>query len=1161
MKTTFWCYTALLALLLLVGTSVAQNAGTGAIAGVISDSRGAVVPDATIKVTNQANGAVRSARTTSSGAYAIQLLEPGLYVIEVSKQSFKDSKYDQIMVKVTETYNLNITLQVGSIGETVQVTSTGSDLQTENASVGQVTEGKVVEALPLATRNYTQIVALNPGISNEVADATALGRGYGGMVGLGTISAAGAQGIDNSVAMNGQSVNDLQQSQFFSGGFPIPNPDTIEEFKVQTVTYDAAYGHAGGAHIDVITKGGSNSFHGGVFEFFRNTALNANSYFSNLNHQPRPVLLQNQFGFTLGGPVVKNKVTFFTSYQGTRQRDALDPACSTGQFFGPALTDTNRTRAGLGALLSSDPTFDQQNGFGGIGVAPDGSNISNQALALLNLKLPGGQFLIPSAQTILGGSNPETAGANLFSTACPFTENQFMTNVDWNQSNKSVWRERFFFATSNTAFPFPASIAGITSTSTPGFPERNPEHYRNFSLANDYAFSPHLLNEASIGYNRLSAFFGQSTPFQWSQAGVTVPPVDQPVIPLLAIGSYPAVGGNGQNSLIAQNQYLFQDNLSWVIGRHSLRFGGGGEWDELNYVQQTGFADVEFATWADFLLGLPGGPVANGGNGSPDSNVLFSTDLIGNLNRHWRAWDWNAYVQDDIKVTPRFTFNVGLRMEWLGGLGEPYGLNENFDFARASHDAPTPTLAGYVVPSNYRGIPPAGVTVERNGSLPYAGDRQLGFNPRLGFAWQLPRSDRFVLRGGYGMYHEKLGGQPWSQTGTLAPWSQNRFFQEPDLTWSNPIPASSNVTFPDWSNGFYQAGSNLAVLGFSDNFHPPLVQHFGLNLQTKVASGTVFEIGYIGTRGTGLLGLRRPNQAPLASAANPIRGQTTNTFANIFERQPFLGLSRGSSAMFGNLVDSWYNALAASLSKTFTHNVQFLGSYTWARSLTNAARAISNPNGGPLVGNAFDFHHSQNWGPDSFVRPHRFVFSGVYNFPALQGESRYLRDTLGGWSLSGVFTIQSGRRLTATDTNSHNVFGVTRFGGDLAQLSGACSAGQFVTRGSVQSKLNNYFNASCFTNQYPVIGDDGLATGFGNARPGILSGPDQNNVDLAIAKVFPLRLAREGVNLQFRAEAFNAFNHPQFASPSAEVDSSAFGIINSTVVNPRIVQLALKLNF
>ncbi len=764
--------------LLIAKCAFGQSAGTGAISGTVLDPGGALVVDAKIVVTSQATSESRTVNSNLHGVYAVPALLPGLYTVEISKNGFKTLRYRDVNVVVTETTAVNPRLEIGQVTEQVTVEAFAAQLQTESSTLGQVTSGEQVRDLPLVTRNYTQIVSLNPGVAADVNDAGAIGRGSLGMGGVPIVSNGGTE-ADNNVQMNGVGINDLQSSGYFSGGVAIPNPDTIQEFKVQTSQYDASYGRNAGANVDVITKGGSNDFHGAVWEFFRNEDLNANTYFRNATDQPRPVLKQNQFGFDLGGPIRHDKLFFFTSYQGTRQRNGLDPSCSSSVNSPPITND--RSAAALGQLFAGQRGF-IQDALGGVGpaIASDGSNINPVALALLQMKLPNGQYLIPTPQTVnTNAPSFDSEGFSAYSVACPYSEDQLMTNADWQISAKSKLEGRFFFANSSTTYTLPqANIGGGT---VPGAPVGLTNDFRNFTLTHTYIFSGALINRAEVAFHRTLGLFDQHRPFTYSAIGATVPSFDNGIPAIgLDFGSPTgmSLGGNGQTVRLAQNTYSFQDALTWTRGRHTLRFGAGVSREQLNEVGFQYLAAELFLTWPDFLLGLD----ANDNGTAPfalfglaTSNIIASLDVPALFDRAWRVWEPNAYVQDDFKITNRLTINLGLRYDHLGDLADTLGRNSSFDLALADPNPPASgSYNGYLVSSNYPGgtLPP-GVKKVGNEFGGY-GDKQNTWNPRVGFAWRLPKSDDFVLRGGYGIYHSRYTGQPFLQLLVGAPFGQIR---------------------------------------------------------------------------------------------------------------------------------------------------------------------------------------------------------------------------------------------------------------------------------------------------------------------------------------------------------------------------------------------------
>ena len=1122
----------------------AQIAGTGAVSGVVRDPSGAVVPGATVAATNVATGLSRQVTTNGTGEFEIEILEPGRYGISVAKPGFATSKVTNVVVNVTEVTTVNVKLAIGTSQVTVEVQAAGELLQTQSSTLGSVVTGDMVRNLPLDSRNYTQIITLSPGVSADVFNAGSFGRGSTTMVSGGTNSS------DNNFQMDGVEINDRQGSGAFSGGVAIPNPDTIEEFKVQTSQYDASYGRNAGANVNVVTKTGSNQFHGSVWEFFRNEALNANDYFLKQAGQPRAELRQNQPGMTFGGPVKHNKVFFFTSYQSTRQITGLDPQCSSS-FNEPPLTN-DRSAAALGALFAGQPTFVQELVGAPLGptVAPDGSNIAPQALALFNLKLPNGQYVIPTPQRINPALPFAAQGVSAISLPCHFNEDQFMTNGDWDQTPSTQWQVRFFFANSQQAYTLPSSDIG--GSTVPGFPKETPNHYRNLSVLNNHIFGPHLLNQAEFGFHSTWVDTVQEGAFTYSDLGATVPSFDNAMPAIEFLGSI-ALGGNGQTVTVAQDTWLGQDTVSWTRGRHAFRFGGGVVRVHNDIPNFSFLGGLLFGTYSDALLGQDAEE-----NGTPFSNMFLSVDLPGELQRKFRSLDYNMYAQDDFKVTPTLTLNLGFRFERIGDISDALGRTSNFDITRADPNPPASgSLAGFVVASNFPGTVPEGVT-QSSTLLAIAGDGQNTLNPRVGFAWQVPGVHQLVLRGGYGIFHETPTGQPNLQLLTNPPFSELRELEgAPNgaANWANPI-APFSGTFPTFVS--YSPTTSLSPFTFANNFRPAIAQHFSLNTQTALARNTVLEVGYLGTRGQHITITRLPNQALSASPTNPIRGQTSNTLANLGERVPILGFSTNTFQQVESSGSSWYNALLVNLTQRFKNGSELQAAYTWSSSLSDTVGASTGPNGGTRTGD--QNNPRADYGKDEYTRPQRLVVNFVYDIPTPFRLTSFAGQVLGGWAAMGVVTVQAGHNLTFTSTNGTNAFGISGQDQDFAEISPSCTNAMLETQGSVTSRLNNYFKQSCFSTPYPVITVDG-GTGFGNSRPGIVRGPAQNNIDFALRKQFLVSVWHEPIHSEFRAELFNAFNTPQFADPATATDSATFGIINTTAVAPRIMQLAVKFSF
>jgi len=1140
------CYVILSLLLALPLQVLGQTAGTGALTGTVSDPKGAVVADAQIAITNEVTGEARNVVSQQNGTFIAPLLQPGSYRLEITKAGFKKAVKEGLRVNVAETTRLDIELEVGTVQEQVSITAEAQMLQTESVTLGRVTDRALVSNLPLVTRNYTQIVTLSPGISASVTNATELGRGSSSESG-GSFRAHGAFARDNNFQMNGVQINDLQASGFFSGGIAVPNPDAIQEFKVQTGLYDASFGRNAGANVNVITKSGTNEYHGTVFEFLRNDVLNANEFFRNRAGQPRGVLKQNQFGFTFGGPIKKDKLLFFGSYQGMRQINGVGGG-GTSSFFSPPFSD-DRSRAALGRLFGG-----QTGVFGGVAVAPDGSNISSQAVELLNLKLPNGTFLIPTPQSVNPAQPFPLRGFSSFSEPASFDEDQFIIDIDYLHTANSKIAGRFFFANSNQNTPFP--VTNLGGPASPGFPVLTDDNMRNLTISHIYTITPTLLNQFEFGFHRILVPTVQQEAFKWSDVGVKAPASGND-FPAIAIAGSMTIGGNGQGLTLNQNHFTFQDSVTYVRGIHTFRFGGGYTRSQLNIEDFHFLAGLIFQSWPDFLLGLHAGPVASGGNGSPLSNVIASIDIPGLLDRAWRLNDFNLYAQDNIKLTPSFTLFLGLRYERLDNLGDKLGRNSGFDIALANPNPPAAgTIDGFVVSENFPGTPPPGV-LQLDNKFGIRGDHMNNLGPRVGFAWQFLQ--RMVMRGGYGVYQTRATGQPFVQLAAGPPFALVRqLVGVPNAGATFADPFGPDLTFPQFPA--YSPTTQRSIAYIDQHYRPPVSQQFSLGIQTDLGHELLLDVGYVGARGTHQILAHTQNQALLASPSNPIRGVTTNTVANIPLRVPIQGFTAPGLSDIDSPASSWYHSLEASLTKRLSNGLQFLAAYTFSHAYTDAATNTFAGGGGVSGDNN---NRRANYGLADFNREHRLVVSYLYQFPTPSFKS-FVDNLLGGWSVAGVTTFQSGLPLTLTGTNAANVFGITT---DRAQLAAGCTHAGLTTSGSVHEKLNNYFASNCIARNaagaavWPIVGDDGRATAFGNSGVGIAFGPDQRNFDIAIIKRTPINRLRENANLEFRTEFFNAFNTTQFANPSTNVSSAAFGTITATSVNPRIIQFGLKLNY
>jgi hypothetical protein len=1132
-----------------------QTASTGALTGATLDPSGAVVPAVTLHLAKLDGTEKTSAISDEHGRFGFILLSPGTYELHASKTDFEPLNLSYLHIVVTETLRLELRLQVATRFENTQVSSEPSMVQTDTSALGRVVNEKAVRSLPLATRNFAQIAGLAPGVITGVYNAGELGSGAIALSQIGVsndgIYVHGARSYDNNWQLDGISVSDVLSTSSASGGIPIPNPDTLEEFKVQTGLYDAAFGRSTGANISVITKHGGNNYHGSIFEFLRNDVLNANDYFLNETGQRRPALKQNQFGFALGGPIQKDRLLFFGSYQGTRQINGVAAgqtrvAC-TVSLHEPPLTN-DRSVAALGLL------FGGMKGVGSVAVNPDGSNINPVALALLNFKLPDGSFLIPTPQTVASSVPFARQGFSVFTEPCHFNENQFLFNVDYIPSQKDQFAAHFFLANDDQLVTFPGNGMDPIGN-TAGFSSPGNSDFFVFSFAYTHVLSSSTLNEARIGSVRTSSKTEANAPFEWSNVGVAEGTMNkQNQLPsLLILGSVSMAPAFPRT--YTQESFVFGDIFSSLKGAHALRFGGSITrlQDPLDFAGFPSF--LEFLSWPDFLLGLNGT-----GNGTGMfSNIFKSADAFGLFNREFEAWEVSGFAEDDYRIKKSLTLNVGVRYERPGQFGDKLGRNSSFDITKAdANPPPSGSLDGYIVASNFPSALPLGVMHANNRFGTY-GDEQDTIAPRVGFAWRiLPQTSGLALRGGYGIYYSRPTGQSFTASVIAPPFSLTRTrtglanreatFQAP---FAQPFPTATS--FPMFAP--YSPTTESSVNTLAPNFRPAMVQQFSLNVQAELKKDWLLETGYVGARGTHLQRFRSLNQALDATPDDPIRGVTSNTLANIGLRVPVPGILPDALRETESEGSSWYNGLEASLTKRSSHGLQFLASYTFSETLDTDGANINGTSAGNTLTVGNQNSPRQRWGRASFDRTHRFVFSETWTLPSPSAGLQ--RALLGGWDLAGVLTIQSGSALTISDTNANNVFGISE---DRAQLSGTCSKNQLVKGGSVESKLGGYFNSTCFTTP-PIIGADGIGTAFGDSATGIVHGPGQANLDLALSKTVALNRLIEKSDLQFRAEFFNTLNHPEFANPDTNFTSPTFGVINSTAVNARVGQLALRFAF
>ena len=1147
-----------------------QTADTGAIAGTVSDASGALVPRAAVVIDSQGTGEKRDLSTDGEGNFSVQFLPPGNYDLTVRAAGFEPFMLNGVQVQITEVSRLKVQLALGGAKQQIVVSAVPPLLQTENATLGRVIDQETIVDLPLVDRNFTEILGLTAGTNTNIVDATQLGAGSQ------EIRANGARSGDNNFMLNGVDANSYSSNitevtPFGGAGIAIPAPDTIQEFKVQTSLYDAQYGRGAGANVNIETRSGTTDLHGNAYYFGRNEVLDANNFFANATGVPRGEFRRSQPGGTLGGPAPwsKKRTFFFVSYQATRDANAASLSSSVSSLSLPPIPQA-RTPASLGAAFGG-----QTGAFGGVAVAPDGSNINPVALKLLNAKNPDGTYVIPSPQTSSSGVN--------YTAVVPghYNEDQFNTNFDFNLRAADRLSAKFFFSNSNQDVPF----FGAT---VPGFPVLRSFENRNLAISETHIFSSRAINQYRFGFSRLA---GQSV------AGGTLTDQDvginrfsdpqEGIIPQTEVLGAFEVGNSGQDQgKTAGNNFYISDVIFLTRGTHNLRLGTEIFRNQFNHRIDYSAGTMTLLSFPDFLLGLPAGPAGAGGNGTSYSNIFFSSVAAGIPDAGQRASAADFFALDDWKVTRSLTMNLGIRVEVNGQSSEVRGRISNF-FPQFYVPPPAagftaPDTSGFVLPTNFSGNAPQGFPRENPTLLNHP--VQTHPEPRVGFAWQPLSSGDLVLRGGYGIYADRTS---FEGNGSLLalnpPFALNAVLNgAPNAAASleSPFPnLPPNPSFPNFGGNMlpgppFTASSFLRSPIITDpDFKESTVQQYDFELQYQHKS-YVFSVGYAGAKGTHLGVGRSNNQPLLVSPSGPVNGLTTNSAANAAERVPFVGLSpllyRLQSS--GNSI---YNSLQATLKKDMSHGFQFLAAYTFSKSIDDAGdtlgAAIAGTFGLPITGQVV--YNNQNdaaaqRGVSDFDRTHRLVFGGMWNVPGPEeATSTAVRKLADGWSISGIATLQSGLPFSIMDSAAGTLFGPATIytTGSLAPGATLADAGR---SGSVSSRVNEFFNTKAFV-PAPYIPDGGLIDGeypvsgggtiFGNLGRNILRGPDQEDFDIAAIKTTSLT---DRVKLIFRWETFNALNRPNFANPSNDVSTpSTFGVISALTVNPRIMQYALKVQF
>jgi Carboxypeptidase regulatory-like domain/TonB dependent receptor len=1110
---------SLLALGLAPGVALGQ-AATGQLTGTVEDAAGAVVPGASVNATNVATGAHRQAESGAEGGFALLSLAPGKYKVEVSARGFKRVVVEEVDVNVTQTSTLNLTLEPSSVDETVTVTAEGTLVQQESSQVGRVLDSRPISQLPLPTRNFQQLLTLSPGTSASVSNNTELGRGDA------VISVNGQRTTSNSVRINGVDANSVGTNS--TPNIAVPATDSLQEFVVQTSLYDASQGRNAGGNVEAITKSGGSAYHGNIYEFLRNDALNANDFFLNAAGRPRPVLTRNQFGGTIGGPIVREKAFFFASYQGTRERNGASLNNSlTFPFIPTFLTDNNRTAAGLAAAYNAfNATLPPAQRMAPLTITE--AQVSPIAVSILNARLPNGSFAIPSSG-LSGALPPVQAVLVPQSGVSTFRENQFNGNFDWTINTKHTFSAKNFFA-SNPTRQANYNFAGLGNgpTQLPGTGGDLDIIQTLSSLTDTYVFSPNLINQARFGFSRLRVTSVPEEPFTSQQFGIANPLGNLfqgmptlTVTGLFTLGSSPLAD---QSSRI--NSFTFQDSVSVVKGRHRIKTGAEYRRSQVNfYFNAFSRGQLIFPTFSNFLLGQ-------------------SVSIIGSgaYDRAFRVNDLSAFVQDDFKITDRLTLNLGLRYDYYGLPVEKYGRLVNFipeQFRSGTIASPAGSPNGFVQAGNALNPLPGVPTVE-DSLVP---NDKNNFAPRVGLAYRVNDSGTIALRGGYGVYYDRVSTR----------FANTQLFNFPYLglgvgvfrPLANPFAAVPqpgafpvNATVP---SPLTPLGILISGVYVDPNLRTPYVQQYNANVQWEFARNYLLEAGYVGSKGTKLLQLLTINQ--------PVYNPATNTFAAPFG--PFVSAQKNATGGLQQVQtssNSHYDSLQLSVTKRFSRGLQFLSAYTFGKSIDYYSGGTINE----LVSTPGDQRDwKTNRGRSDFDRRHRFVTSFVYDLPALVSNSSASRWLLNDWGVNGILTFQSGLPFSVIQAPDNNTI-------QRANLRPTFT-GDIEGSGRTQDRLNQYFNINAFAPSNLTGGFFDPRAPFGNTGRNILTGPGQKNVDFSVVKFIPFT---ESVRGEFRTEFFNLFNWANFANPNSNISIPAtFGRITQTSAGPRVIQFAFKLDF
>lgn len=1117
----FWAVVAVVGLLLSITATTSAQTYTATLTGTVSDPQGATVPNVRVTATNQGTKLEYLAQTGDSGVYTIPFLPVGSYVITVEATGFKKLVSNEIQLEVNQIARVDLKLQVGGVNEQVTISDVAPVLQTENVTVGNVISGNTTTNLPLNGRNFQQLTLLVPGTINPNPNGfTAVGQGAQGRP---YVNGNREQG--NAFLLDGISVDETIDNRI---GYK-PNVDAIAEFRVETSNSSAEFGNVTGATVNATLKSGTNDFHGNVFEFLRNDALDAQTWANNRNGvKTKPKLRQNVFGGTLGGPIIRNKIFFFTDYQGIVQRTGgggsvavASQAWRNGDLS--TLSKYIRDPQKTGRCDATDQTACFADG-GVLGKIPAARIVNPVAKALFaDTQL----YPLPSRINSTNG-----VGILDVVTAAKVDSHQFDVKIDARLSEKDNLSGRYSFTNYEQA-----GIKGALPVIPTSAQFSRPQ---NFVLNWTRTITPTIVNEARIGFNR--ALFITNNAYDWAGIGngnqkLGIPGGQVvPGISLIQLGSgLSNIGAVGTNEVNAPNTFHYGDNLTILRGSHTFKMGGQLQRYQQNryyagnngalglFVYDNTFTGVAFA---DFLLDLLTRKGLGGVSGTNKGTWGHRQNRIG------------IFFQDDWKVRNNLTLNLGMRWEYTSPVVEVVDRQSNFQLFSGKQ-----LFAGK--DGNSRAL-----------YNPY----YKGFEPRLGIAWKL--ADRLVMRLGYGITQYMEG------TGSNLRLPLNPpFFSEADVSYNTGGgPGTITKGFTDVIVRDRPAG---LIRVWDPNLRPQFTQQWNLAFEYQLTSMTSVSAAYVGHKADHLVAPTDWNQplpgvGPAVDPNSPDPNNPRILWPSAQSRRPLFAVLPDVTQISGTA--SWsisnYHGLQLNARQRYSKGLEFIASYTWSKTMTDNLGYYGS--GGVAAQGAYSGNHydrrGYNYGPAFFDATHNFVVSGTYDLPFGKGRAwgkdlhPVANAILGGWNVSSIISAHTGFPMTiiysGTDRSLQNPRGPLR----------PNQIGKPTLTSNPDCYIYNPNNGACAGVSGTVAFALPAFGTFGSAGVGTVRAPGYFNWDAGVGKRFSLT---EQKYFDFRAEFFNFTNHPSFNPPDRTFTptSRTFGAITSTISPPRILEFALKFHF